>query len=67
MPRYCLNSRLWLDFVFTPPDTCPHMENYFAECNSNHCGYYQEREASRWYKYKMKILKSFDCEADREE
>jgi len=43
-----------LSFVFLRLRTCPH------EMECENCEYYEEREVTSWYKYKMKALKGIN-------
>ena len=57
MPEFCLNSRRWLDFIFTwCPKTCPHESE---GCIYAQCGYYEIRKPTKWYLQKKKILKAY--------
>ncbi len=56
---FCLNSRRWLDFVFTnTPKGCP-VVSHGEACKYQACGYYEEREETAAYKRKMAVLKSY--------
>ena len=51
---FCLNSRRWLSFTFLDLKTCPN------EMGCDNCGYYTEREPTKWFKRKKKILMSYE-------
>jgi hypothetical protein len=58
---FCQNSRVWLDFCFYgAPKSCPYQSG--KDCIYERCGYFEEKEASAYYKRKMKILQSFSKE-----
>ena len=54
---WCHNTRIWLDFKSAVPNTCPHPESFYQR-GCEDCGYYEEREATRYYKRKIKILRA---------
>ena len=58
MAGFCRNSNTWLDFLWVNPESCPYAKNG-EDCNTERCGYYEERKPTTWYKRKAKILKSF--------
>ena len=51
---FCTNSRRWLVFETMNPRSCPYEKERCPGC----CGYYQEREPTKYVLRKMKILKS---------
>lgn len=56
---YCLNSRLWLDFIAILPQTCPYKGfQGRTDCMYDSCGYYQEKEINNYYENKLRILRS---------
>lgn len=57
MAGFCHNSRVWLDFLFENPKSCPY-EKDGSECET-HCGYYEDRVPTKWYKRKLQILRSY--------
>jgi hypothetical protein len=52
---FCTNSNRWITFMPIPPDTCPYD---WTDCGPK-CGYYEMREPSRWFRYKLAILKGY--------
>ena len=58
MPGFCRNSNRWLSFLFVNPKSCPYDKNG-RDCDSEKCGYYEERKSTKWYIQKMNILRSF--------
>ena len=54
---FCLNSRIWIGIYPNSPPACPNEE----ECES--CGYYEEREPTKYLQWKWKkIWKCFEEE-----
>jgi len=49
---FCSNSRQWLVFGTMNPRSCPYEKERCPAC----CGYYQEREPSKYVTRKMAIL-----------
>lgn len=61
MAGFCQNSNRWLDFLLVNPESCPYSKNG-EDCNTEKCGYYLERKASKWYKHKLSVLRSFETD-----
>lgn len=54
---FCRNSRKWVDFFISLPDSCP--QKGFqgnSYCQDEACGYYEERPVSEWYREKVKLI-----------
>jgi len=50
---FCLNSRVWLDFLlFWHVSSCPYTEQACEDC-----GYYEIRPITAYYRRKAKALK----------
>ena len=57
MAGFCINSNRWLSFLWVNPNACPYAKNG-EDCNlESECGYYEEREPTRYYKQKLNRLK----------
>lgn len=56
---FCWNSRRYCNFMTNFPETCPHQDKGIAgkNCNPEDCDYCKEQIPSKYYKYKLKILR----------
>lgn len=51
---FCTNSRRWL--VYSEPKSCPYKQTGNDLCKEEGCGYYEEREATRGLRRKLRAL-----------